>query len=162
MRLLLVACLSIALAACGFQLRRDVVLPSELSTLRIESAETNSELTRGLEVVLRRSGAVIQAADTGAGASLRITSASLIPRPLSVSGDGRVQEFALLYQVDIELIDALGAIRVPKQTVRLERVYSFDAAAALGTPGEEEVVREELEREMVASIMRRIEAALAR
>ncbi|MGQ0801959.1 MAG: LPS-assembly lipoprotein LptE [Pseudomarimonas sp.] len=162
MRLLVVACVCVALAACGFQLRRDVVLPSELSAIRIESAEPTPELTRALEVVLRRSGAAIQTADATTGASLRITSASLVPRPLSVSGDGRVQEFALMYQVDIELSDAQGAIRVPKQTVRLERVYSFDAAAALGTPGEEEIVREELEREMVASIMRRIEAALAR
>ncbi len=162
MRHLLIACLCIALAGCGFQLRRDVVLPNELAAIRIESAETNSELTRGLEVVLRRSGAVIQAADATSGARLRLASVSLVPRPLSVSGDGRVQEFALLYHVEIELIDALGVVRVPLQTVSLERVYSFDAAAALGTPGEEEVVREELEREMVASILRRIEAALAR
>ena len=160
MRHVLIACLCLALASCGFQLRRELVLPSELSAIRVESAEPNGELTRGLEVVLRRSGAVIAEADASGGARLRVVSATLTPRPLSVSGDGRVQEFALLYQVEIELIDALGATRVPQQTVRMERVYSFDAAAALGTAGEEEVVREELEREMVASIIRRIEAAL--
>ncbi len=162
MRCFFSMCLCLVLAGCGFQLRRELVLPTELAAIRIEAAEPNTELTRGLEVVLRRSGAVIEAAEATTSARLRIVSASLAPRPLSVSGDGRVQEFALLYQVEIELIDALGAIRVPQQVVRLERVYSFDAAAALGTPGEEEVVREELEREMVASIMRRIEAALTR
>lgn len=160
MRRLLVGLLVLALAGCGFQLRRDLVLPPELATLRIEAAEPRSELVRGLEQALRRSGATLAAAEASGAARLRLSDTTMRQRPLSVGGTGRVQEFALVYSTRIELIDAAGAVRLPEQEVALERVYSFDTADALGSPGEEEVVRAELEREMVAALLRRIEAAL--
>lgn len=49
---------------------------------------------------------------------------------------------------------------VPRQDVELERDYSFDTIQAQGTPGEEEVVRAELERDMVQAILRRVDAVL--
>jgi outer membrane lipopolysaccharide assembly protein LptE/RlpB len=51
---------------------------------------------------------------------------------------------------------------MPKQSLQLERSYQFASLRAQGTPGEEEVVREELERDMVQAILRRIHAALSR
>ncbi len=150
------------LSGCGFQLRQALLLPSELSRIRIEAVDPDAGLNRDLEVALRRSGAMTVAADSPAAgaARLRLPSASLVQRPLSVGDSGRVQEFALVYRVEIELIDAAGSVRVPLQVVELERIYSFDSAAALGSPGEEELVRAEMERDMVAAILRRIEAAL--
>lgn len=160
MRRLFIALLVVVLAGCGFQLRRDLLLPPELGTLHIEAVDPQSELVRGLGQALRRSGTSLVAADVDGAARLRLTDTSMRQRPLSVGGTGRVQEFALVYATRVELVDAAGAIRLPAQEVALERVYSFDTADALGTPGEEEVVRAELEREMVAALLRRIEAAL--
>lgn len=157
--------LAVLLTGCGFQLRQELVLPSEMGVVRIETADPNSALARGLEAALRRAGAVSDTTPTGLDASapvarLRIPVATLTQRPISIGAGGSVQEFALVYQADFELIDSAGVTRLPLQTLSLERIYSFDSAAALGSPGEEEVVREELEREMVAAILRRIEAAL--
>ncbi len=164
MRALLLALVVVMLAGCGFQLRKELVLPTELATLRVEASDLNSGLVRSLEAALRRSGAAI--VDSGvpvAGvARLRIATAALTQRPLSVGGNGRVQEYALVYRVEFELIDAAGLIQVPLQPVQQERIYSFDSGAALGSPGEEELVREELEREVVAAILRQIGAALSR
>ncbi len=152
--------LLLALVGCGFQLRRELVLPPELSIIAVEAEDPSAPLVRGLLQALRRAGADTREAPTDGAAVLRIASAALAQRPLSIGGSGRVQEFALGYRVEVELVDAAGTIRLPRQTVNLERVYSFDTAEALGTPGEQEIVAAELEREMVAALLRRIEAAV--
>ncbi|MFA5684813.1 MAG: LPS assembly lipoprotein LptE [Lysobacteraceae bacterium] len=152
---------ALLLVGCGFHLRRELVLPEELRALRIESADPHGALTHGLEQALRRAGASLVSDPAQADAArLLIGRSQVTQRPISVGATGRVQEFALQSRAEIELLDVHGVARVPRQTVMLERVYSFDGAAALGTPGEEEAVREELEREMVSAVLRRIEAAL--
>ena len=152
--------LLLALVGCGFQLRRELVLPAELSTIAVEAEDPNAPLVRGLAQALRRAGADVRDSAIDGIAVLRIASAALAQRPLSIGGGGRVQEFALGYRVEVELVDATGTVRLPRQTVNLERVFSFDTAEALGTPGEQEIVAAELEREMVAALLRRIEAAV--
>ena len=79
--------------------------------------------------------------------------------PLSVGDTGRVQEYLLRYTVEFELVDAAGAVVLARQKVELDRDYTFDTQQALGTPGEEELVKTELERDMVRTILRRIDAA---
>lgn len=150
---------SLVLSACGFQLRRDIALPASLSTIRVAVADPYSPLQRNLEGSLRRSGATVVDTATGT-ATLRVFRNSLQRLPLSVGDTGRVQEYLMRYEVEFELADASGLVVVPRQEVELERDYSFDTIQAQGTPGEEEVVRAELEREMVQSILRRIDAVL--
>ena len=72
----------------------------------------------------------------------------------------RVQEYAMRYLVTVRLVDAEGTVVVPTQDIQLERSYQFETIRAQGTPGEEEVVRAELERDMVQAILRRIDAVL--
>jgi outer membrane lipopolysaccharide assembly protein LptE/RlpB len=149
---------SLVLSACGFQLRRELALPPEVSTIRIEQADPFSPLARGLEPALRRAGATI--VDSGDAAVLRITSTRREQLPLAVDTFGRVQEYALRYSTEIELVDAGGAIVLPRQSVELERTFTFDSAEALGSPAEQEIVLAELDRDMVAAILRRLDAAL--
>jgi outer membrane lipopolysaccharide assembly protein LptE/RlpB len=163
--LLLLAALGL-LAGCGFQLRRELVLPPTMSTIRIEQADPYSPLARGLEQALRRAGATIVEVSPGADAATAAMAVLRLPRteiaqvPLSIGATGRVQEFALRYVVEVELVDAAGAVLVERQPIELERAFSFDTAEALGSPAEAELIRAELEREMVAAILRRIDAAL--
>jgi len=157
MRLLLVLLIA-SLTACGFQPRRELVLPANLQALRVETPDPYSALQRGLEQALQRAGARVDG-EARSGV-LRISRAELNQRPLSIGATGRVQEFELTYAVDAELIDAQGNALLPKQTVELSRDYSFDTAQALGSPGEEELLRSELERDMIAAVLRRVDAAL--
>lgn len=150
--------LSFALTGCGFQLRQEVNLPANLMTLRVETVDTYSPLQRNLELALRRAGASIVESAAGS-AVLRVFTSRLDRLPLSVGDTGRVQEYLLRYTVEFELIDSAGSVVLPRQTVELDRDYTFDTAQALGTPGEEELVRAELEREMVQTILRRVDAA---
>jgi LPS-assembly lipoprotein len=168
LRALLLIVLLGLLAGCGFQLRRELVLPPSLTVIRIEQADPYSLLARGLEQALRRAGATVvdgngaagEAGTAAAVARLRLPRTDLAQLPLSIGAGGQVQEFALRYVVEVELIDATGTVLLALQPVELERAFSFDAAQALGSPAEAELVQAELEREMVAAILRRIEAAL--
>ena len=95
------------------------------------------------------------------GAVLRISRNTMTRWPLSVGRTGRVQEYSMRYEVTMQLTDADGAPVVPRQDIQLERSYQFETLRAQGTPGEEEVVRAELERDMAQAILRRIDAVLA-
>ena len=157
LRTLLLSLVLLALGACGFQLRQDVALPAEYARLRLEAVDPFSPLGRDLARALARAGAtLVEDADA---AVLRVPVDRLAAAPLTVGESGRVQEYALRYLVEVELLAADGSVVMPRQAIELSRDYTFDTAQALGSPGEEEVVREELQREMVLAILRRIEAA---
>ena len=153
--LLLVLCLG--LSACGFQLRSELVLPAGLDAIRVETGDPYGLLQRHLEQALQRAGA-----DTAATAPavLRVLKARIEQKPLSIGIGGRVQEYLLQYTAQIEMLDATGQTILPRQTLELEREYRFDTADALGSPGEEEVLREDLERAMGEAILRRVDAVL--
>lgn len=150
--------LAFLLAGCGFQLRQAIALPEALRTLRVETVDPYSPLQRNLELALRQAGATL-APTAGEGAVLRVFQQRIDRLPLSVGDTGRVQEYLMRYTVEFELVDAAGGVVLARQFAELDRDYTFDTQQALGTPGEEEIVRAELERDMVQAILRRIDAA---
>ncbi|HET6604570.1 MAG TPA: LPS assembly lipoprotein LptE [Xanthomonadaceae bacterium] len=157
LRLVPILCFAAAMAACGFQLRGEAELPPELGRVRLEVADPFSPLARDLGNALRRSGSTLT--DQADAAALRIRVDVLGTLPLTVGVTGRVQEYVLRYQVEFEVIAADGRVLLPRQRIELSREFSFDTAQAIGSPAEEETMREELRREMVQAIMRRLEQA---
>jgi LPS-assembly lipoprotein len=156
-RAALLLALCVALSGCGFQLRSELALPKDLYAVRVETGDAYGALQRHLEKALQRAGA-----DTAATAPavLRVLSARIEQKPLSIGIGGRVQEYLLQYRVEIEMLDAQGRTILPRQSLELEREYRFDTADALGSPGEEELLREDLERAMGEAILRRVDAVL--
>lgn len=149
----------LGLSACGFAPRREFVVPANLGPIRVVGTDSFSRLSERLAVNLARAGAV--PADEGAPATVvRITAERWSQGPLTVDAAARVQEFLITYSVDFDVIAPDGSARVPKQTVELSRDFTFDTAQAIGTPGEEEVVRDELARAMPATLMRRLSLRL--
>ncbi|MCX7557008.1 LPS assembly lipoprotein LptE [Xanthomonadaceae bacterium JHOS43] len=160
LRWVLMACALAVLTACGFKLRSEMVLPPELTIIRVQVADQFSPLQRNLEQALARSGARAPAGNERS-AVLRISRNRISRWPLSVGRTGRVQEYSMRYEVTMQLVDAGGAPVVPRQDIQLERTYQFETIRAQGTPGEEEVVRAELERDMAQAILRRVDAVLS-
>ncbi len=151
------ALLSLLLVGCGFQLRREAALPAAAQVLRVEVADTFSPLQRNLERAVQRAGARLAAPGEPA-ARLKVPTLRFQTVPLSVTQTGRAREYALVYTAEVELLDAAGTALLPRQRVELQREYTFDDSQTLGTAGEEEVAQDELEREMVQAILRRIAA----
>lgn len=152
--------LLLGLSACGFHLRNALVIPPDLGPLRVVSPDPYSALARSLSEALDRAGATPATADaTASVATLRIVSERWASTPLSVDQAGRAQEYTLRYAVIFRLNRADGSDLVPQQAVELSRDYISVPTNSSGTEGEREILARELRREMVASILRRIDAA---
>ena len=93
-------------------------------------------------------------------AKLAITAEAWETRPISVDAFVAVREVETRYRVTFDLLDASGNKRLDQQTVELTRDYVYEAAEAFGNPGEQEIVQQELRRDMQAAILRRVDLAL--
>lgn len=160
LRPLVLVLLALALTACGFHLRDALMLPQDLGPLRVVSPDPYSPLAQSLSEALARAGAkpAVEGA-TGDVATLRVVSERWGNTPLSVDQFGRAQEYTLRYAVIFRLNRADGSDLVPQQAIELSRDYIFVPTNASGAEGEREILTKELRREMVASILRRIDAA---
>lgn len=153
------ACL-LLLSACGFHLREALVLPPDMGQVRVTARDPYSPLTQSLERALDRAGASVAESDAeGRLATLAIRSEHWASTPLSIDQFGRAQEYTLRYAVVFALTDANGDEIVPQQAVELSRDYISVPTDSTGTDTERELLGRELQREMTASILRRIDAA---
>lgn len=157
----------VLLAGCGFHLRDALLLPPDLGPLQVTSTDRDGPLVQQLELALARAGASmveVAAADTdattpaAAPARLRILSERFGDTPISVDRFGRSQEFNLRYAVVFDLRRGDGTDLVPQQAIELSRDYISVPTSSAGTEGEREILIRELRRDMVASILSRIDA----
>ena len=161
-RSVLPALLAVSLTACGFQLRDALVLPPDLAPVRIESVDRYSPLAESLSRSLTRAGAVPATEADQEVAVLDIQAERWGDTPISVDSFGRAQEFSLRYAVVFELRQADGTPLVPQQTIELSRDYISVPTRSEGTEGERDILVRELQREMAASVLRRIDTVAKR
>ena len=148
-----------SLAACGFHLRGEAQLPAGLDRVYVESSDPNGPLKRNVEHALERSGAKIERAAGDGVAEVRLMGVSLAPIVRSVGANARVNEFTMLYHLEMQINDAAGKVVMPKQVIERSRVFTFDQTQAIGTGAEQDEIKKEMERDMVQVVVRHIEAA---
>ena len=148
--------LALALSACGFHLREELVLPSDIAAVRVASVDRYSPLPDALMESVKRAGAKLAEPGDESATVLDLLSERWGDTPNSVDQLGRAQEFSLRYAVVFELRRADGVKLVPRQAVELSRDYISNPVNAIGTESEREILVKEMRREMAASIVRRI------
>lgn len=158
-RIAITCLLALLVSACGFHLRNALTLPPDLGPVRVESRDPYSPLALSLEQALRRAGAEVVEVPSRDVAVLDIVSERWANMPLSVDAQGRALEYTLRYAVFFELRDADGTVRVPQQGIELTRDYVSPPENTIGTDSESEILARELRREMIAAVLRRIDAA---
>lgn len=150
------------LSGCGFHLRSALNLPANLGPVRVVTADRYSPLGDLLAEGLRRAGAQPAAADADTGvATLQVVSENWADTPISNDQSGRALEYMLRYAVVFSLRRADGSLAVPQQSVELSRDYLAPAVDSIGKASERELLVRELQRDMAASILRRVDAASA-
>lgn len=156
--LLAVLLLALLTSACGFQLRGEARLPDYMDRTFLAVADDSSVFVRELGLLLEANG--VERADVPGpeAATLRIDSQSMWRQPLSVTGQARVREFLLVFEVSWRLENAAGEVVLERSTLRLSRDYSFDESEILAAQREEEFLRRELGRAMAEQLIRRLEA----
>ena len=157
-RLFALGLLCAILIGCGFQLRSEADLPAGMQRVRVTGIDAVTPLGRDLRKALVRSGAQVVADSDADSAVLNITANRLSTDVLSVGGNARASEYTLRYHVEFNVLDAQGQALVPAQVIELTRVFTFDASQALGIAAEQDLLTQELQRDMVQALMRRLEA----
>ncbi|NYZ62637.1 LPS assembly lipoprotein LptE [Luteimonas deserti] len=150
--------LSVLVSACGFHLRNALTLPPDLGPVDVVSGDPYSRLARSVERALAAAGADVAGEDAVDTAVLDIQSERWAALPASLDAQGRAQEYTLRYAVVFSMRDADGRDIVPQQAIELARDYLALPADSIGADSERELLSRELEREMTASIIRRIDA----
>lgn len=145
-------------AGCGFRLRGEVTLPPEMSRTYVQGGPS-SELVRQLRARLTASGADVVGEIERAGAVLVIERERWGRRVLSVGRDAKVAEYELSYSVSFSVRQREAGLLVPSQQVVLVRDYRFDPNNVLGKSDEASLLRDEMRRDMVTTMLRRIEYA---
>ncbi len=146
-----------ALGACGFHLRGDIRLSPSLTRVHVTSSDPGGALKANIEDILRRSGATIEV-NVGAGvAEIAMTGVSSTTQVGSVGTNARVNEFIMIYHVDLEITDGTGKVVVPKQPIEQNRRFTFDQTQAVGTGAEQDQIQREMVREMTQAIVRKID-----
>ena len=149
---------ALALGACGFHLRGNVALAPGLSRVHVSSSDTAGPLKGNIEDALRRSGAIVEVNPGEGIGEVKMTAVNLATVVGSVGGNARVNEFNMIYHVDLEVSDGSGKTLLDKQALEQKRTFTFDQTQAIATGSVQDQIRREMERDMTATVMRRIDA----
>jgi LPS-assembly lipoprotein len=156
---LIVGIAASVLSGCGFQLRGGADLPN-VDSIRVNAA--NASMRDELAVFLQDGGArVVRDADSLVDAVLTVSGEAFDRRVLSVDpSTGKAREYELAYTVNFAMVDGKGKPMVDQQSIRLIRDFVFDEDAVIGKSREENVLRDEMRRDAMQQIIRRLRASL--
>ena len=149
-------CLTLLLAACGFQLRGAYNLPYESLFISLPEA---SVLGAGLKRQIRAGGGtrLVDTMEEAQGTFLQVS--ELRERQiLSLSSAGRVREVRLRFRYAYRVVDAKGRDLVPTTGVELTRDISYDDSAVLAKEQEEQLLWRDMENDLVQQLLRRLSA----
>ncbi|MDP6264157.1 MAG: LPS assembly lipoprotein LptE [Pseudomonadales bacterium] len=155
--ILLLAVLS--LDGCGFHLRGSGRSATQLDMLHVTAFNAYGELVQKLESVLTEAGVEIEPDKSVAPYSLRIISEKNTRRAATTTSRITVAEYELRLLVEFQLENRAGDLIIAPASLVTERVYTLDQANLMGSNEEEELLREEMQDEIIEQIIRRVEAS---
>ena len=142
-----------SLQACGFQLRGFADLPDHLSQLRLITNNLTPTQQRELSRQLERAGASLHHDDESEAVILSLSLKSLGERKVvdSVGSDQTIVR--LSRQLQFSLTEASGNRLVDNKTLVQSRNLELDDNNLLGTEGERQLTRENLDKALFNSLM---------
>jgi len=148
--------LALASAGCGFHLRGDV-------TYAFSSAYVNAPAASPLATELKRTleggGTTIAETAKTAQVTLDVSGVADNKEVLSLSGGGRVREYALSKRVTVAVHDTEGHDWMPAAEIIVRRSYSFNESEVLARENEEAKLLKEMQTDAVQQIIRRLQSA---
>lgn len=147
-------------SACGFHMRRAVDLPEGLNTVYVNGFPPGSLFPSYLDQNMKLSeGQVIY--DRGAaGFVLNAMSEQFKRREVSLSDTGKANVYELTYILTFDVQTPTGEVILNPQTIQVVRDYFNPQINVIGKSEEEGVIRNEMYREAVRTLLRRTEIAL--
>lgn len=145
---------TLALSACGFQLRGNADLA--FKTVYIQGSTLS--ILRELKQSLKANGIQIVENTDDAELFLELLNETNEKRILSLSGKGVVREFELNYRVNFRTREPASPTWSQVQSVQARRDFSYNDNALLGKAGEEEMLNNDMRKDAVREVLRRLTA----
>lgn len=156
-RWLLASGAALLLAGCGFKLRGPQQL--NFATLHINTSEL-SELGASLRRLIATTGSTRVVEDPAqAEARLQILGNDRGREILSLTGAGKVREYQLTQTLRFQLLDKNGKALLPPTALTAVREYTFDDSLVLGKEQEESLLYEDMQKDLLQQLMRRLATA---
>lgn len=149
------------LSACGYHLRGSQGSnPINISNLYIRSIAAGDI---GTEVTSQLQLADIKLSPSAKDAEyiLKLENETFERTVLSVSATtGKVEEYKLTLGINVSVTTADGKLLVNNENINISRDYTFDEDTILGKSTEEDILRQDLTRQIAAGVIRRLNAAV--
>ena len=152
----IIAVLFLSLMGCGFHLRGAADLSDSLKTMRIEGIGLQRDIGLYLKLVLISNGIVVVDGETNDAAVLKILENKFDRRVLSVGYNAKVNEYELHGEIVFTVLAADGNVLSEQQQVQAQRDYQFDEDEVLGRESEEALLRDQMNKQLVQSVLRRL------
>lgn len=146
-------------SGCGWHLRGYEPLPEEMKSLYLSIPNETSELSRSLKRSLKSMGVDLVDSAAQAKMTLAVTDIKHNRRTISTSGRGKAAEYELTSLLTYEIKDSAGERLFGPDTVSAEKVYLFDPNRVVSAFEEEQLLREEMQRDLISQLLRRYRAA---
>ncbi len=145
--------LVVSVSACGYQLRGKIDLPEGLKSIYLQGG--SAQLKKKVKQTLRASGGQLVDVIGDAGLIVNIEKEKMDRRVMSLSSTGRANEYELIYKLDFTLLDKEGKPLSELQRIEINKYYFNNQDEVLGKNNEEQVIRDEMYRKAVQSIVNR-------
>jgi LPS-assembly lipoprotein len=142
-------------AGCGFHLQGHASLPAVVKTPYVEAPDPQSDFVQYLRHDLLSNGAQLMYEKNHASAVVSILNDRVVRRVLSVSSINRVNEYEVTYTVAFS-VTAQGKELLPPQELSATRTFSFDESLLLAKGHEEDILRQDMARNLADMVMRRL------
>jgi LPS-assembly lipoprotein len=150
-----VVLLAALLGGCGFHLQGRTPLPQVVRTPYLEAPDRQSDFVQYLRHALLSNGAQLTPEKDKASAVVSILRDSVARRVLSVSATNQPNQYEVTYNVAFS-VSAGGQELLPPQELAATRTYSFDERLLLAKNHEEEILRQDMARDLADMVMRRL------
>ena len=146
------------LSACGWQLRGSLALDNRIDRLQVVSEERYSPMDTALRERLTDSGVTLVEDQTSASHVLEVTRESQQTRIAGVGADALASAFEITLATSFDLYLADGTPLGRNLTSSITRSFNASADSAGSGSREEELILEEMRRELAQQMLRRVQA----
>jgi LPS-assembly lipoprotein len=154
--------LTLLLAGCGFQLRGQASLPSELRVTYVQSVSDMAppgSVSRQLPRVLASQGVMLTRDPAQATATITILRENSGRRTVAADRFDIKRQYFLAYDVVYQVTLANGQILIPEEGMSASRTLLFDENRVLGFESAQDALIESMADDLTWQIVRRLQAA---
>ena len=158
--ILSLALLLIGLSACGFQLRGTKLQALQDANIYVQSSGAKTLASQVKQQLL---DAGVEPVTTASAADyvVSLSNESFDTKVLSVSPTtGKVEEYEVTYTALLKITNRNEKTTATAESISATRDYTFDDGSVLGKVKEESVLKKDIAKQVAASVLRRLRAAV--